>query len=331
MMAVERILNGEGVTAVMTSFGLCRTTGYKWLAKVRGHGHGMSKLVARKGSGRPPRLTRTQKLQVFRWINGRSPQQNGLDLSLWTRAVVAKLIKDKFNVQLGLTAVGDLLAKLGLTPQKPKKRSVERNENDVEHWEKHIWPEQTKRLHNEARKAHIVFIDECGFMLAPLIKRTWALSGHTPVIKIAEPHGRISAIGAITISPTRSRFGFYFQLLPDNANFYSDTIVSFVDSVRCRIRKPVTVIWDQIPIHKSYPVERYLSYHKDVLVEPFPPYAPELNPVDFVWGHIKYGRLANYCPTNLSELRKKVTTELSRVHSRPDLLSSFFHATGLKL
>jgi len=54
---------------------------------------------------------------VFRWINGHDPRQSGLETGLWTRAVVASLIARKFGIQLGRTAVGDLLAKLGLTPQ----------------------------------------------------------------------------------------------------------------------------------------------------------------------------------------------------------------------
>jgi putative transposase len=181
------------------------------------------------------------------------------------------------------------------------------------------------------RRAHLVFIDECGFMLAPLRRRTWAPRGQTPVIKTAEPHGRISTIGALTISPVRSRFGFYFHLLPDNANFHGNSIAAFVDSVRRRIGRPLIVLWDQIPIHQSDPVERYLSHHEDVWVKPFPPYTPELNPVDYVWSYVKYGRLANYCPSGLDQLRKTINSELARVKTRPDLLRSFFRATGLEL
>jgi transposase len=68
---------------------------------------------------------------VFRWINGRDPRQYGLDFGLWTRAVVAELIDQKFGVHLGLTAVGKLLAKLGLTPQKPLQRACQRDPEAV--------------------------------------------------------------------------------------------------------------------------------------------------------------------------------------------------------
>ncbi len=74
--------------------------------------------------------------------------------------------------------------------------------------------------------SYIVFFDEAGFMLSPLVRRTWALRGHTPVIRVTDPHDRISAIGAVTIRREPIRFGFYFNLLPDNTNFHGDSIIS---------------------------------------------------------------------------------------------------------
>ena len=168
-------------------------------------------------------------------------------------------------------------------------------------------------------------------MLAPLRRRTWAPRGQTPVVKISEPHGRISAIGAITISPKRTHFGFHFHLLADNANFHGDSVARFIKDVHRKIRSPVTLVWDAIAIHSARPVRDYLGRHSTVVVEPFPPYAPELNPVDNLWGYIKHSRLANYAPYNLDKLRKAITAELRRLQKRPDLLESFFRRTGLGL
>lgn len=78
-------------------------------------------------TGRPPTLTLEQEQQVLRWVNGNDPRQYGLDFGLWTRAVVGELIEQKFGVKLGLTAIGKLLAKLGLTPQKPLQRAYQRD------------------------------------------------------------------------------------------------------------------------------------------------------------------------------------------------------------
>lgn len=181
------------------------------------------------------------------------------------------------------------------------------------------------------RHAYIVFVDEAGFMLAPVVRRTWAPRGCTPVIKIAEPHGRISVIGAITISPRRRHFGFYFQLSADNVNMRGDSVVQFIEHVRRKIRGPITLLWDQIPIHGGRPVANYLARHRRLVVEPFPPCAPELNPVDNVWSYVKYHRLPNYTPPHLAELRERITIEFCRLQKRPDLLRAFFNHTGLSL
>ena len=83
----------------------------------------MNALHSRPATGRPRSLTSRQEQQVFRWINGSDPRQYGLDFGLWTRSLVAELIERNFHIRLGVTAVGALLAKLGLTPQKPLQRA----------------------------------------------------------------------------------------------------------------------------------------------------------------------------------------------------------------
>ena len=119
LMAVQRVWEGERPSVVIASYGFARPVIYRWLREARGKGRGLRALRSRKGTGRPRRLTPKQEQQLFRWINGKDPRQHGFDFGLWTRLVVRKLIADKFGVNFGVTAVGKLLARLGLTPQKP--------------------------------------------------------------------------------------------------------------------------------------------------------------------------------------------------------------------
>lgn len=179
------------------------------------------------------------------------------------------------------------------------------------------------------RHAYIVFVDEAGFMLGPLLRRTWAPRGHTPVVEITEPHHRISVIGAISVSPRRRHFAFHFRLSPDDANFHGPCVAGFLEYLRQKINAPITLLWDDITIHRSKPVIDYLHRHRKLVVEPFPPYSPELNPVDNAWGYVKYDRLANYAPSDLVTLRSRITTEFRRLQKRPDLLKSFHARTGL--
>ena len=121
---------------MIAAYGFCRTTIYKWLRAASGRGKGLRALVSRKATGRPRTLTPSQERQVFRWINGKDPRQYGFDFGLWTRLIVAELIEQKFDVKLGVTAIGKLLAKLRLTPQKPLQRAYQR-EHARRHYHQH--------------------------------------------------------------------------------------------------------------------------------------------------------------------------------------------------
>jgi len=180
---------------------------------------------------------------------------------------------------------------------------------------------------------YIVFIDEAGFMLNPLVRKTWAPQGHTPVLKISEnPHDRISVIGAMTIKMVEPKqIGFIFHLSQDNTNFRGYTVASFLDHIYNKLHAHINLVWDSIKIHTAEPVNIFLALHTAIKVFFFPPYAPELNPVDNFWGYIKYSGLANFCPHDLIELRKHVRNELFRIQKRPDLLESMVRHTGLNL
>jgi len=180
---------------------------------------------------------------------------------------------------------------------------------------------------------YIVFVDETGFMLNPLARRSWSPRGHTPILKVSENyHDRISVIGAMAVKMIEPRqFGFLFHLSQDNTNFHGYTMVPFLDHIYDKLHTRINLVWDSIKIHTAESVNIFLALHPAIKVFFFPPYAPELNPVDNVWGCIKHNRLANFCPHDLIELRKHVRAELFRIQKRPDLLESMFRHTGLNL
>lgn len=91
-MAVERVREGERTSTEIASYGFHRCVIYRWFMAAGGRGHGIRALSARKGTGRPHKLTSVQERQVFRWINGKDPMQYGFDFWLWTRQIVRELI-----------------------------------------------------------------------------------------------------------------------------------------------------------------------------------------------------------------------------------------------
>jgi len=325
---IRAVRNGKKQVEVAQLFGVTRQAVGKWVKKYREGGHRALR-AQRRGRRRGLTLQPWQAAQIARTVINRYPAQLKLPFYLWTRQAVAEFIKQRFKIDLSTWTVGRYLGRWGFTPQKPTRQASEQDPVQVRKCLEERYPMIQKRARK--RHAYIVFIDESGFMLNPLVRRTWVPRGQTPVIKVSEPHGRISVIGAITISPERRHFGFYFHLLEDNANFHGNSVVQFIEDVHQKTRGPITLLWDAIPIHRARPVESYLAKHPTIVVEPFPPYAPELNPVDNVWSYVKYDRLPNYTLLDLRGLRRHITTEFCRLKQRPDLLESFFKRTGLTL
>lgn len=170
-MAVERVREGERPSAVIASYGFHRCTIYGWLKAARGRGKGLKALAARPATGRPRTLTTAQERHVFRWINGKNPMQYGFDFGLWTRQIVRDLIAQRFGVRLSLASIGAILARLGLTPQKPLQRAYQRDPEAIARWQRETYPAIARRAKRD--KAEIHFWDESGFRADAVQGTTW--------------------------------------------------------------------------------------------------------------------------------------------------------------
>lgn len=171
LIALERMNEGEPPAEVAASFGLHRGWAYKVLAKAKGRGRGKRALLSTKGTGRPRTLTATQERQVFGWVNGKNPRQYGFDFGLWTRQIVRELVAQTFGVDLSLASIGALLARVGLTPQKPLQQAYQRDPAAVARWQQETYPQIVRKARRE--KAEIYFWDESGFRADAVQGRTW--------------------------------------------------------------------------------------------------------------------------------------------------------------
>src|ERR1700680_4042538 len=153
--AVQSVQDGESPETVARALGINRSSIYSWLAQYRRGGWGA--LKAKPLFGRPPKLDGNK----LKWIHDTVTQKNPLQLkfafALWTREMVATLIKDKFNISLSVVSVGRLLAQLGITCQKPLHRALERDEALVQQWLKQDYPKLRRLARRE--KAEIYFGD----------------------------------------------------------------------------------------------------------------------------------------------------------------------------
>ena len=183
----------------------------------------------------------------------------------------------------------------------------------------------------KARDAHLVFLDESGFMLTPVVRRTLWPRGVTPILPVAGKRDRISVISCITLSPRRYLPGLYFELLPINENANAVRVVAFLKRLKKSLPR-FTVVWDQNQIHsKAGLVQELLKANPSIVAEDFPGYVPELNPDEGVWGYTKYGRLANFAPANAKELRERVESELQELKRQAYFLYRFIEHTDLPL
>jgi Transposase and inactivated derivatives len=318
-LAVRRVKEGERPSRVIESYGLCRTTIYKWLRAARRGGE--AALKAHKHPGRTPTLTVRQKLQVRGWINGKDPRQYGFDFGLWTRQIVAALIEQKFGVRIGVTAVGRLLAELDITPQKPLRRAYERDPAAIKRWTTEVFPGLRARAKRVGAK--IFFLDEAGVRSDQVLGRTWGLRGKTPEVATSGRRQSVSAISAVN-----TRGGFWYEIYTErlNASRFLELLKHFM-----RGRKgPVLLVLDGHPAHIAKAVAQYVQSLKGRLELHFlPGYAPELNPDEFVWNHLK-GQGVSKKPLRRDEsLRSRVQTDLAAIKSRPALVRSFFHAPSV--
>jgi transposase len=179
------------------------------------------------------------------------------------------------------------------------------------------------------RGASIVFIDETGFRLQPVNRRTWAPRGETPVQRAWDRYDRLSVIGAVALSPTRRRISTPFQI--HDQNIRTDEVVDFVKQLRRHLRRPLVICWDRWSVHRSAARKLAAARVRNIEIEWLPAYALELNPVEPRWSHTKFGTLANFVPDDTRHLKRSVRAALKNQSHCHRLKQSFFKTAQLNL
>jgi transposase len=180
------------------------------------------------------------------------------------------------------------------------------------------------------RHAWLVFEDESGVSQQPVVRRTWAPRGETPVLIHTGGHWkRLSIAGALAFRWDGRRTRFFFQT---RAGTYTDVaLIAFLRALKRHFpRQRVVLIWDGLGGHKSRAMATYVARQRAWLtVEPLPAYAPELNPIEQVWGNVKTRELANVCAPDLAALRPPLRAGFARVRRHPQLAFAFLQHAGL--
>ena len=169
-------------------------------------------------------------------------------------------------------------------------------------------------------------MDESGFYLLPAAVRTYAPRGHTPILRVWQTRDHLSVMSGIT------PHGGLFTLVREDSMTGADS-VHFLKHLRGQMGRKLLVIWDGAPIHRGEDVKSYLTdgAAKQIHLEQLPSYAPELNPDEGTWQHLKQVELRNVCCLDLAHLHHQLNLAILRLRRKPHVIQSFFAAAGLAI
>jgi len=235
---------------------------------------------------------------------------------------VKKVIETEFGIAYHRSHIARLLKELHWTPQQPIERAAQRNEKEILRWRTETWLEIRRKAILEKRI--LVFVDESGFYLLPAILKTYAPRGNTPTLKVFQTNDHLSVMSGITPQ------GWLFTRTRFEALNGCDS-VGFLKHLHSQMDRKLLVIWDGSPIHRNHEVKEYLANGaaKYLHLERLAAYAPDLNPDEGTWRHLKRVELANLCCSDLDHLHQQLSLAIFRLRRKPLLIQSFFALAGL--
>jgi transposase len=296
----------------------------KWL-----RGVGIPVAKANPG-GRPKDMTKNltthemKKLEKVLLKEPRNMLQLDVDSSLWTANVVAECVRVMFGKTLKEGQIYKLLKELGFTNQKPIFRAYQQDLNKVKEWKDVERPRIEQEVALEGRE--ILYGDEAGFKSTEHRWTTWWKKWITPIVKATWARFGINAASAV------SKNGI-LRFMSYEGSFTSDTLIQFLDALIYKNKKPLTLILDGHPTHKTKTVQLWLSTHTitqadgttlpHIRLYHIPPYSPELNPDEQVWLHTREEMKGTFS-ASASMLRSNLTKALYKIQKKKELISSFF-------
>jgi hypothetical protein len=176
-----------------------------------------------------------------------------------------------------------------------------------------------------------VFWDESGASLLPVVRRTWAPVGHTPVLRHRFKWKRVSMAAGLCYGSRGGGAAVAFHQQVDAYN--TDTLIQALGELRRFLGgQKATLLWDGLPAHRSLAMGAWLRRQRHwLVVERLPGYAPELNPVEALWSSLKGVELANLAGDTLNDVITAAERGIQRIRATHHLAYSFLRHCGLSL
>jgi transposase len=265
------------LASILSVWNVSQQTVYNWLNDFLAYR--WDGLEYQKAPGRPPRLTKSQKQDLPKWIED-GPEASGYMTGCWTSVLIQDLIYQKFHVLYTRFYVCELLRNLGFSFQKARFVSDHLDEEARRHWMKKEFP----RILRQAKQlgTPLYFGDEAGFALWGSLSYTWARKGQQPQVKTTGLRKGYKVFGAIEF------FSGHLVYQGTEARFQSDSYQSFLLHLLSRVSGKIILIQDGARYHTSQSTREFLEQHQDrLVVYQLPSYSPDYNPIEYLWKKVK--------------------------------------------
>lgn len=254
------------------------------------------------GSGRF--LDAAQEDELLDLVLNQSPQQLGIASTLWTRAAVRELVRQRWGIDLAVRTVGEYLRRWGFTPQRPLRHAYRQDPEAVRRWLREEYPKIKAKAKREGAEIH--WGDESGVDADRSPRRGYAPRGQTPARPVTGEPVHVNVLSTIT-NQGKLRFMVYTETMT------SAWFIEFLNQLRAGSRRKVFLIVDRLRAHQSAAVDEWVRQHADRLeIYYLPVKAPELNPDEYLNNEVK----ATVNTAALSETKAALSEALGRLLGR---------------
>jgi transposase len=319
--AVRAIVeNGHSPEDVADIFHISRTAVYAWVRRYEAGGY--AELDTKAAPGAEPKITAEMDEWLHDTVLKSTPNDFGYETVLWTQKILAEILAETFDVDVGDSTIGYHLRGLGLSYQKPWFRAEEQDPVEVDRFLHDKFP-RILRLADRIG-ADIGFEDESGFCMGTHSGRTWGEIGNTPEIPITSMRGGCNVLSTVT-----PQGELHFSIKERHIN--SEQYIDFLKDIIRGRDHPMILLVDKASFHHSKDVRTFVRAHRDkIRIFFFPGYSPEMNPDEQVWNTIKSKKLNKMTIKTKDEFKKAIRSALRKLQRDTELILSFFQLPDTK-
>lgn len=316
-LAMRLRQDGQTFAAIGAVVGVHWATVHGWWQRFAAGGP--DALTARRRGrrlGTQRRLTAAQERTLQRLIADKTPEQLRMPFALWTRIAIGEFIHQRYGIRLPVRTIGHYLARWGFTPQKPLKRAYEQRPETIERWVQHEYPAIAARARREGAEIH--WGDETSLSTSDPRGRGFAPRGKTPVLTVVSHRKSVSFLSTVTN-------GGKVRFMGLTAPLSAALLIQFLTRLIRDTDRKVFLILDNLNVHKAAKVTAWVRAHRDAIALFYlPPYAPALNPDEYLNGDLKLGVATRAPARTKPELVRVARSHLRMLQRRPHRVRSFF-------